>query len=199
MTMDGLPAATGPTDAGADPGPSPLATGQPDAGTLDPYARGLAAGSSAPPSSVHDEGFYDSVGAPSRFGLTDAARWFRHFGRAAHPIAPFDVFSLDANGGNVKLAELAGMAVGIYVVVDEDGRCRYVGKIDRDDPTGIQGRFSGHHAAQAHWSAVWLLPLRDDCPPGTVLWLEGEMIGVFRPDDNTQQVPSGRRRQAVAE
>ena len=133
------------------------------------------------------------IAAPP-FGEIDALRWMRFFGLAAHRAIPFDLYSIEHEGGQVRLAASSAMSVGIYVVVDFDSCVRYIGKVCRRAPTAIQDRFVRHHAATLDWTAVWLLPLEDHCSDDTVRALEAVMISAFRPDGNTQHVPAGRSR-----
>ena len=134
-----------------------------------------------------------AIAAPP-FGDDDAHRWMKSFGTMAHEANFYDFYAIDHDGEAILLSESAAMAVGIYVVVDMDDCVRYIGKVCRADPRGIQDRFAHHHAATIDWAGVWLLPLSDDCPDRTVQQLEEQMIAAFRPDGNIQHVPVGRAR-----
>jgi hypothetical protein len=136
--------------------------------------------------------YWESAGGPIPFGECDARRWFCHLGDNVHPSNPYDLHDLHIDvDGHVTMG--AAMAVGLYVVVDADERCRYIGKVTRRHPGGIRDRFWCHHAAKAEWDAVWLLPLRDDCPDALVRQLEAELIGAWQPDGNIQHTSASLR------
>lgn len=118
------------------------------------------------------------------FRADAAYRWWAHHGTAAHRFAAPDLHGITASPERAVLEPVAAMAVGLYVVVDSDDLAQYIGKVCRDDPSAIRSRFATHHAATNDWAAVWLLPLRDDCPRRLVLRLEAEMIRAYRPCGN---------------
>jgi hypothetical protein len=127
------------------------------------------------------------------FGPGDASRWFRYLGPAGHPVLGYDRYPVRVQDGQVELSPFAMMAVGVYVVVDDDDRCRYVGKVTRSEPGGIRDRFCGHHAATDCWSSVWLLAMRDDSQDRMVRNIETQLIAAYRPDGNVQQVNADLR------
>lgn len=120
------------------------------------------------------------------FRRADAARWHAIHGLAAHPHAQPDIYGLTMTAVGTIAVPTAAMAVGIYAVVDEFEKLRYIGKVRRDDPAAVRDRLAHHHAANPDWFAVWLLPLQDRCPNQLVGILESQLIRAYRPCDNTQ-------------
>lgn len=126
--------------------------------------------------------------APVPFEAADASRWHRRLGAAGHPALGYDRYPVRVEAGVVTLSPYAVMAVGVYVVVDDEDRCRYIGKVTRSAPDGIRCRFQGHHAAKECWFSVWLLAMRDDCPDRMVRDVESQLIAAYHPDGNIQHV-----------
>jgi hypothetical protein len=124
------------------------------------------------------------------FRLTEARQWHSAHGTARHPTtATPDVYAVTVNETGCRIAASAGMAKGIYVVVDTDDHVIYIGKVCRETPAAIRDRFATHHAAQPCWTAVWLLPLHDQISNSEVEALEANLIKVYRPVGNKQHNP----------
>lgn len=71
-----------------------------------------------------------------------------------------------------------------YIVVNDVREVLYVGRVRREGPDGVRGRFSSHHRRHDGWAAVWLIPLLSTTPAIAVANTEAALISVLKPIEN---------------
>ena len=132
----------------------------------------------------------------SAFTDRDVDVWRAHLGRLCDPLAAAQLYALAHDeDGTVRLADRQlPVPVCLYVAVDDAGACLYIGQCRRSTG-GVVDRISGHHAIPAHATGLWVLPLRDDCPPAALDRVEARMIRAYTPPYNTTHCPPDRREQ----
>jgi len=128
------------------------------------------------------------------FGERDVRAWRQHMGRLCHPLAAADLYALEHDAdGHCRMADrLLAVPVCIYVAVDDAGACLYIGQCRRA-VGGVVQRVEGHHAIPRFATGLWVLPLRDDCPPAALDRIERRMIAAYRPPFNTVHCPPAYR------
>ncbi len=87
----------------------------------------------------------------------------------------------------------------VYVVLGDDGRCCYVGSVDRATG-GLAGRIAEHlsdPAKRATWHTIWVVPLRPGTALAEVRRVEGVVGAHLRPN-LSRRLPAPRPPEAAA-
>lgn len=90
------------------------------------------------------------------------------------------------------------VAAAVYVVLDVDGGCCYVGSVRRGSG-GLAGRLSEHlddPAKRARWHCVWVVPLRPDTVDAEVRRIEG-VVGAHLGPYGSRRLPLPRQRETA--
>jgi hypothetical protein len=90
------------------------------------------------------------------------------------------------------IAEVVGqrrwndVSKAVYIVLDEQNICAYVGSVDRRTNSGLSSRMTEHSriGLRGHWKRLMILPLVEGTSEAEVRRFEGEVGRRLRPYDN---------------
>lgn len=86
----------------------------------------------------------------------------------------------------VSLNRWGDISKAVYIVLDSQSACAYVGSVDRATSGGLGARLSEHSKLgnRSHWTRLMILPLHNGTSEAEVRRLEGEVGRRLRPYDN---------------
>lgn len=114
----------------------------------------------------------------------EQTRWLEHLGSRA-------TWCVDRTLLPIYLDDWENLTVdsaathALYIVVDADDEVQYVGRVDRAQGS-VADRFRSHHAYEAEWDRVWVIPLVNCVPGEDAADCERTVIQYFNPVDNTR-------------